>query len=51
MEQKFNVSILGEKQVGKTSIISVKTGLQFNEKQISTVGIDNFIDKKVFDDK
>ena len=48
---KFNISILGESQVGKTSMISVKTGLQFNEKQISTVGIDNFIDKKIFDNK
>ena len=48
---KFNVSILGESQVGKTSMISVKSGLQFNEKQIATVGIDNFIDKKVIDNK
>ena len=48
---KFNISILGESKVGKTSMISVKTGLQFNEKQISTVGIDNFIDKKIFDNK
>ena len=48
---KFNVSILGESQVGKTSMISVKSGLQFNEKQIATVGIDNFIDKKVIDNQ
>ena len=48
---KFNISILGESQVGKTSMISVKSGLQFNEKQIATVGIDNFIDKKVIDNK
>jgi len=48
---KFNISILGESQVGKTSMISVKSGLQFNEKQIATVGIDNFIDKKVIDNQ
>ena len=48
---KFNVSILGESQVGKTSMISVKSRLQFNEKQIATVGIDNFIDKKVIDNQ
>ena len=48
---KFNVSLLGETQVGKTSMITVKSGLQFNENQLATVGIDNFTDKATFDTK
>ena len=48
---KFNVSLLGETQVGKTSMITVKSGLQFNENQLATVGIDNFTDKAQFDNK
>ena len=48
---KFNVSLLGETQVGKTSMITVKSGLQFNENQLATVGIDNFTDNAKFDNK
>lgn len=48
---KFNVSLLGETKVGKTSMITVKSGLQFNENQLATVGIDNFTDKANFDNK
>ena len=46
---KFNVSILGETQVGKTNMVSVLTGQGFKSEILSTIGIDNFIDKAVFD--
>jgi len=48
---KFQVSLLGDTMVGKTSLISVKLGHEFDEKQLSTVGIDNYIDIKTFDNK
>ena len=41
---KFNLSILGETQVGKTCILSVYKGVKFNEKNLSTIGMDTFID-------
>ena len=41
---KFNLSILGETQVGKTCILSVYKGVNFNEKNLSTIGMDTFID-------
>ena len=46
---KFNVSILGETQVGKTNMVSVLTGQGFKPEILSTIGIDNFVDKAVFD--
>ena len=46
---KFNVSILGETQVGKTNMASVLTGQGFKSEILSTIGIDNFADKEVFD--
>ena len=50
-KSKFNVSILGEKRVGKTSLVQVLTGFGFNESDIQTVGIDNFIYDKEIDNK
>ena len=46
---KFNVSILGECIVGKTSICSVFLGNPFLETTISTVGIDNAFSTVKFD--
>ena len=46
---KFNVSILGETKVGKTNMASVLTGQGFKSEILSTIGIDNFADKAVFD--
>ena len=40
---KFNVSLLGENSVGKTSICSVILGRQFNECELSTIGIDSYL--------
>ena len=41
---KFNISLLGEGQAGKTSIVSVKTGREFDENTLMTVGIENCVD-------
>jgi len=49
--KKFNVSILGETKVGKTNMVSVLKGQGFQSDILSTIGIDNFIDKAVFDNK
>ena len=43
---KFNVCLLGEGQVGKTCIVLVYTGHQFDENTLMTVGLDNFLDIK-----
>ena len=49
--KKFNVSILGDRSVGKTCLIQVKIGNKFSEIQLSTIGIEHFFDKADFDDK
>ena len=48
---KFNISLLGEKDVGKTSLISVFNGGTFSTKTISTIGIDNFAFNEKIDGK
>ena len=48
---KFNVSLLGESEVGKTSMVQVRTGMPFNEDQLATVGVENFIDTAIFEGK
>ena len=40
---KFNISLLGEGEVGKTSLISVYSGNSFTFDTLKTVGIDNYI--------
>ena len=49
--KKFNVSLLGESQVGKTCMASVLTGAEFNEKNLTTIGMDTFLDKAIIDGK
>jgi small GTP-binding protein len=46
---KFNVIILGEAQVGKTSMISNLKGNKFEESGLSTTGIDFHNDEATFD--
>ena len=46
MSKKFNISILGDKSVGKTSIIHVLSGTGFSETLISTIGIDYIIQEE-----
>ena len=46
---KFNVIILGEGQVGKSSMISTLKGNKFEETGLSTTGIDFYCDEAIFD--
>ena len=46
---KFNVIVLGEQTVGKTSIISRLKGKEFEDITLSTAGIDYYIDDKIID--
>lgn len=48
---KITVSILGDASVGKTSMISVLTGNDFNPDVIGTIGIDYVIDHVNYDGK
>ena len=48
---KFNVSILGEGKVGKTSICSVFLGNEFKELTLQTVGLENVLVPVKFDGK
>ncbi len=41
---KFNVSLLGEGDVGKTCIVSVNAGKKFDENTLMTVGFENVMD-------
>ena len=46
--KKFNISILGESYVGKTSLVDILTGFTFNESKIATIGIEHsFLNKKI----
>ena len=47
--KKFNIIVLGEGSVGKTSIIRSLKGNYFEEDILSTVGMDYYSDVKVFD--
>ena len=46
---KFNVVVLGEQSVGKTSIISRLKGKEFEDTTLSTAGIDYYIDDKIIE--
>ena len=48
---KFNVSILGESSVGKTSMVKNLKGVEFDSNQISTVGVDDFTDDVEFENR
>ena len=48
---KFNISMLGESRVGKTSMINSLKGLEFDPNQIATIGVDDFIDEAKFENK
>ena len=47
--KKFNVSLLGESEVGKTCMAAVLTGIGFNEKNLTTIGMDTFLDKAIIE--
>ena len=46
---KFNISLLGESQVGKTSIVSTLKGIEFDENKLPTIGLDTFIDSYIIE--
>jgi small GTP-binding protein len=48
---KFNISLLGDTQVGKSSMVEVLTGNPFQETRVSTIGIENVLQSAVFDGK
>ena len=48
---KFNISILGDFSVGKTCLVNALKGLEFNENQLSTIGIDDIIDEAMIENK
>ena len=49
--KKFNLSILGEKTVGKTCLVESLLGKPFNESHIATIGIDTINHKFKIDGK
>ena len=48
---KFNVSLLGESQVGKTGLSNYFFHKKFDSNYISTIGIDSNITTVIFDDE
>ena len=48
---KFNVIILGDSQVGKSSMIANLLGKEFDDTGLSTTGIDFYSNKATFDGK
>ena len=49
--KKFNISLLGESQVGKTSIVKKLKNDDFSDEGLTTAGIDSYIDDAEFDGK
>ena len=48
---KFNIFLLGDTQVGKTSMIEALEGKPFRETNLSTIGVDFIFKSAVFDGK
>ena len=47
--KKFNISLLGESEVGKTRITNVYLGKEIEEVNLTTIGIDNYMDTAQFE--
>jgi small GTP-binding protein len=47
--KKFNISLLGESEVGKTRITNCYLGKEIEEINLSTIGIESYIDVAKFD--
>ena len=45
--KKFNISLLGESQVGKTCMLTCLKNGKFQDEGISTIGLDSYIDEAV----
>ena len=48
---KFNISLIGESNVGKTSLVQVLTGNEFSDDMLSTIGIVNIHINKIIEEK
>ena len=48
---KFNICLFGDTSVGKTSIANIKTGRPFEERTLTTIGLETSIDTINFDGK
>lgn len=48
---KFNICLIGDTGVGKTSICSVQSGEGFNENILATIGLNSFVNKYTIDGK
>ena len=49
--KKFNISLLGESQVGKTCMLTCLKNGKFQDEGISTIGLDSYIDEAVLNGK
>ena len=47
--KKFNISLLGESEVGKTRIINYYLGKEIDEINLSTIGIESYMEEAEFD--
>ena len=47
--KKFNISLLGESEVGKTRITNCYLGKEIEEINLSTIGIESYLDVAKFD--
>ena len=50
-DEKYQVLIIGDSTVGKTSILSRYTNGTFNPNYLATVGLDNFSKDEIIDNK
>ena len=50
-DEKYQILIIGDSTVGKTSILSMYTKGTFNQNYLATVGVDNFTKDEKIDNK
>ena len=48
---KFNIFLLGDTTVGKTSLVEVLSGMPFSEKKLTTIGVDFIFQSATFNGK
>ena len=48
---KFNIFLLGDTTVGKTSLVEVLSGMPFSEKKLTTIGVDFIFQNATFNGK
>ena len=50
VRRRFNIALLGETEVGKTSIIAAKQGYGNIDRMVITIGIEDYYDNITFND-